>query len=289
MRVTVIVAALVGVMGLTACVNNSGVAEFTRYQQSFDRGLIIGESVLDRLAVAERDLGRAELPALDPAAPSFDPTRARYYVDTVEPPITASLRASLALVADYNQAVAALANGESAEALATRLNLIGGGALQVATKVSTLAAGQGAGQLAGLATSLANPLNALTPLAKRAFVIRTQSAFREEVVARKGDVQAVIQALINATPEIFNVIALPIAQSHRSVLGNTPFTEEETEMLTALQRDLANLVILLEASNVALDAAVEAIAEGRSAPSLAGFAAATDELNAVARAARAAF
>ncbi len=101
--------------------------------------------------------------------------------------------------------------------------------------------------------------------------------------------QAVIRALIDATPQIFNVIALPVAQSHRSVLGNTPFTEEEVQMLTALQRDLANLVILLEASSTALDAAVEAIANGRSAPSLAGFAAAADELNAVARAARTAF
>ncbi len=288
MRIKIILAATVGLMGLTGCVNNSGVAEFTRYQQSFDRGLIIGESVLDRLSVAERALGRAELAPLDPASFSFDPTRARYYVDTVEPPVTASLRASLALVADYNQTVAALASGESAEALATRLNLIGNGALMVGTRVSALAAGPG-GQLAGLAAGLASPLNALTPLTKRAFAFRTQAAFRDEVVARKGDVQAVMRALIDATPEIFNVIALPVAQSHRSVLGNTPFTEDETRMLTALQRDLANLVILLEASSTALDAAVEAIANGRSTPSLAGFAAATDELNAVARAARSAF
>ena len=180
-------------------------------------------------------------------------------------------------------------SGESAEALATRLNLIGGGALLVATRVSALAVGPGGGQLAGLATGLANPLNALTPLTKRAFAFRTQASFRDEVVARKGDVQAVMRALIDATPQIFNVIALPVAQSHRSVTGNTPFTEEEAQMLTALQRDLANLVILLEASSTALDAAVEAIANGRSAPSLAGFAAATDELNAVARAARTAF
>lgn len=288
MRVNIILAATVGLISLTGCVNNSGIAEFTRYQQSFDRGLIIGESVLDRLSVAEQALGRAELTPLSPSAFTFDPTRARYYVDTVEPPITASLRASLALVADYNKTVAALASGESAEALATRLNMIGSGALLVGTRVSALAVGPG-GQLAGLATSLANPLNALTPLTQRAFAFRTQAAFREEVVARKGDVQAVMRALIDATPQIFNVIALPVAQSHRTPTGNTPFTEEEAQMLGALQRDLANLVILLEASSTALDAAVEAIANGRSAPSLAGFAAATDELNAVARAARTAF
>ena len=63
---------------------------------------------------AERTVGSPAQPAV------FDPDNAAYYLDTVDPPITASFRASLKSLKIYNEALVGLTNGEAASVLAAR-------------------------------------------------------------------------------------------------------------------------------------------------------------------------
>ena len=88
----------------------TGAAEFQLYIQGFDDQYEQGQIVLDRVARAERIVVRRRLART--SASGFNPDDAAYYLDTGDPPITASIRASLKSLKDYNHALGALANGE---------------------------------------------------------------------------------------------------------------------------------------------------------------------------------
>ena len=96
-----------------------GVPQYNVYVLAFNAQYEQGDSVLDIVGQAERAVGGRQL---NPAV--FDPDNAAYYLDTVDPPITASFRASLKSLKTYNEALVGLTNGEAANVLAARVSML---------------------------------------------------------------------------------------------------------------------------------------------------------------------
>src|SRR5262245_58742884 len=98
--------------GCLAAGCTQAVPEYNTYVLAFNAQYEQGDAVLDIVGQAERTVGGR---LLDPAV--FDPNSAAYYLDTVDPPITASFRASLKSLRTYNDALIGLTNGEAANVL----------------------------------------------------------------------------------------------------------------------------------------------------------------------------
>mgnify|MGYP001814158609 CR=1 FL=1 len=293
-------ACAVALLSLPLACSNTGVPEFQAYQAAYIRADSTGQAVLDRLAVAERQVFELSQAPLAVNTVGFSPTHARYFVQTVDPPATHLLRRSLGIVANYNAALGGLASGETAEAMAARLVQIGNTAISLGAQFAGPVTG-GASGLAVDATPLSAPLNALKPLAKEALELKTLAEFRERLLQDAGTMDDVLAGLIEITgnvpkrPEsggapsdprqsdagigeplpckgiettasIFCVMIEPVIDRADDITFEK-LTEEEVARIENIRVLLASWVVLLEESRLALAAAVEAVRAGGQAGS----------------------
>lgn len=267
---------------LSACVR-PGAHEFIVYQSAFNEAYQVGQLVLDKLAVAERKAFDNSRKKIAPGNVYFDPGEARYLADNVDPPATASLRKSLDIVQVYTQTVSALATGESATAIAGRLTEIGTKAASVAVQITTpVSSGQQA-----VVDTLAQktlPLRALEPVTTLGFGALTRAEFRRTVVAQAPTVDAIFGQIIaltgngaapgsavpiatdprracfeNSQTSIFCLLIDDLIFASDGVGGRSAFTKDQITRIEGLQVLLANWVVLLENTRVALGQSVRAI------------------------------
>jgi hypothetical protein len=133
-----------------------GVREFGQYTEAFNLQYQQGDEILNSVAKAERELfRRRERRGLVGAR--FDPKYAAYYVDSVDPPVTASIRGSLKSLKLYSEALGALANGEAAEALTNRVGTLASTVIGAAAAAHVAAGGPP--QWWALTSWLAEPQN----------------------------------------------------------------------------------------------------------------------------------
>jgi hypothetical protein len=169
---------LLVVAGLCLSGCAKGIADYQLYVQAFNAQYEQGDAILNSVAQAERKVVKRRL-----ATNRFDPNKAAYFVDAVDPPITGAIRASLKSLKAYNDALGGLANGEAAAALANRIgtlatNIVGTiGATQVA--LAGAPAIPGADKLiAGVARSL----DLATPIIKQVATIAARESFRRQLI-----------------------------------------------------------------------------------------------------------
>ncbi|WP_299284668.1 hypothetical protein [uncultured Tateyamaria sp.] len=304
-------AATFALLVLSACIS-PGANEFAVYQASFNQSYQVGQSVLDKLAVAERKAFENARVPITPRTVYFDPGEARYLAPGIDPPATASLRKSLDILNTYTQTVSGLATGESATTLANRLTQIGTQATSLGARI---VAPVGPGQRAvidSLATR-AQPLRALEPATTAAFGVLTRAEFQKTVVEQAPTIDAIFDKLIAltgttaapgaggkistdpkracfeaATTSIFCVLIGDLLFDRDTISGLRGFSQAEVARIEGLQVLLANWVVLLENTRVALAHSVDAIENRQSRANSASILQTIAEMDAAAQGVRAA-
>ncbi|WP_158693543.1 hypothetical protein [Neorhizobium alkalisoli] len=219
-----------------------------------------GTDVLDRLAAAERIVKRRLLVRRAPL--SFDPDEARYYLDVGDPPLTMSFRASLQSIKAYNNALSGLANGESAAALANRLNVISTNLHAAGTAMAT-AHGQGA--LAPSATTFLGTASAAVavalPIFRQIATLAGREKFRHQLVAGFPTMRDLLTAIRDGTPAMYDLM-MSRYREPGSTISNSGLSPQNLVDLERDRRALAGWVILIDQTIVAMELAAESAAKG---------------------------
>lgn len=228
------------------------VPQFVLYVQAFDAQYEQGNAVLDIVGNAERTVATRKV-KID----VFDPDGAAYFLDGMDPPITASLRTSLKTLKAYNDALGGLASGEAAETLVTRLGAV---TTNGAEGLSTLAAAAGpaAGLQAGAFVAGAHAaLSTAMPFLKAAATAASREDFRRQLLLAHPAMQDLLKGLRTATPAMYEIMVRSQVQrgSLESALG---ISQEGEARLTKQRQLLAGWVILMDKTLIALDHAAMA-------------------------------
>jgi hypothetical protein len=269
---------------LSSCGSHKGVAEFELFRNGYVATYETGDMILDRLAVAEREA--FELTDMlnkekekTPDLVVFDPKNAAYYSKAVDPPGTAAFRRSLKAVQTYNDALYGLASGQTAEVIAARFSQLGAIGTSATLEASIIL---GAPQMASGVTAVNTAIELLKPLGELALDFTTREEFREELLENAHKMQDILDATKKSTPQIFDMLfAKMIYNSYENNRGL--LKEEDVEKVKTTRELMANWVILLEASQLALKETVAAIKKDSGQASLTGIILTASELEAVAR------
>jgi hypothetical protein len=264
---------------LTGCAR--GVAEFQLYTQAFNIQYEQGDAILTRVANAERVVVVGGI-RRQAAIPAFDPDKAAYFVDAVDPPITGSIRASLKSLKAYNDALGGLANGEAAEALTNRLGTLTSNVVG-AIAAAQVAAG-GAGAVPGadrLVSNTAKSLLDISPILKQVATFASREAFRQQLITAYPSMRELLLTLRAGTPAMFEI--LKRSRVKRGSLDGTGGISADG--MTALENDrmmLASWVVLMDKALLAMEAAITAAMSDISAVDLAALSEASVELRVLA-------
>lgn len=261
--------------GLLSASCSQAVPEYNVYVQAFNAQYEQGDAVLDIVGQAERVV---VLRRLERRGDSFDPDNAAYYLDSVDPPITASVRASLKVLKAYNEALAGLANGEAAEALATRMSALATNVAAASGAASVALGGPAAAAGADvLVTGAAKALESATPILRTALTAASREAFRQQLIEAYPAMRDLIVALRKGTPDMFEVVRRSLV-TRGSDESRTGRSADGDRVLNKDRQLLAGWVILMDKSLVALEQAVASAKSGSSATRVAGLTDASIEL-----------
>ncbi|MER8605557.1 hypothetical protein NKH48_17635 [Mesorhizobium sp. M1233] len=267
---------IIVIVGIALSGCTRGVAEFQAYVQASDAQFRQGTEVLDRMAVAERIVAGRLLARRSPL--SFDPSNARYYTDVGDPPLTMSFRASLQSIKAYNDAVAALANGEAAAALSNRLVSI---STNLEAAGTAMASANSQGALGATATAFLGQGSAAVAIALPVFrqiaTLAGRETFRRQLVVGFPAMRDLLLALRNATPAMYDVMS----RSYRepgSTMSGSGLSQQNLIDLGRDRRALAGWVILVDQTVLAMDAAAASAASGSGTADVAALAEASVEI-----------
>jgi hypothetical protein len=250
-----------------------GVPQYNTYVLAFNAQYEQGDSVLDIVGQAERTVGSRQLNAA-----VFDPDNSAYYLDNVDPPITASFRASLKTLKTYNEALVGLTNGEAANVLTSRISVL----------ANNTAAGISAGGVAlggpaavvgaeGVVAATTGALKIAEPIFKTAATAASREAFRQELVRAYPEMRMLLVELRKATAPMYQIMrrSLVVRGSDETDTGRSPDAER---VLANKRQLLAGWVLLMDKSLLALDQAVAAAKSNDSPARVSGLTDASIEL-----------
>jgi hypothetical protein len=246
----------------------AGIPEFEQYRVAFAEQYDVGARALDRTAAAERAVAE-RMRARETGIAAFDPSRARYYLDIGDPPLTGAIRDSLDAVRAYNDTLSALASGEAAAVAAARARATGVAVARAAGATAAVAAPASAAFVPAAEAALA----ALLPIAERLAAWEDVTAFRALLLEAYPDMRALMVALRDdATPEMFEMIKRSYV-APGSLGGVDGVPRDRLADLEADRRLLAAWVVLLDETVLAMDAAIAAVEGGGGAAALSAAAA----------------
>jgi hypothetical protein len=250
-----------------------GVPEYNTYVLAFNAQYEQGDSVLDIVGQAERTVGSRQLNAA-----VFDPDSSAYYLDTVDPPITASFRASLKSLKTYNEALVGLTNGEAVNVLSSRIAVL---ASNTATGISAGSVALGGPAAAvgaqGVVAATTGALKIAEPIFKTAATAASREAFRQELIKAYPEMRMLLVELRKATAPMYQIMrrSLVVRGSDETDTGRSPDAER---VLANKRQLLAGWVLLMDKSLLALDQAVAAAKSNDSAARISGLTDASIEL-----------
>lgn len=266
-------------LSLAGC-GNRGAAEFQLYSQSFNLQYEQGDAVLNALANAERIVVRRGLDAENDRE-IFEPNKAAYFVDGIDPPITASIRASLKSIKIYNETLTALASGEAAEALTSRVgtittNVVGG----IAASQAAFGGPSGIAAATAMSAGVGSTLKVILPIFQQAATYASRESFRQQLILAYPHMQDLLIKLRNGTPQIFSVLYRSHVQAGRLGVGPSGISAA-----AAVEKDralVAGWVVLLDNSLIAMETAAVAAMSDAPAIDLANLSEASIELRVLA-------
>ena len=284
-KVTVVLVA--ASVGLSSCMTFRGVSEFEAYRTAFDQAHTTSTSILDQLAVRERALYMRLNPT---SRATFNPDLAGYYTTSTDPPGTAAYRRALDTIKVYNDLLYGLASGQTTEALVSRVSTLSARVKSAGTEVTRLGAtvtGAGSGALLSAAGSLSAVYAAATPFIEIALRARSRADFRAFATQYHPLVRTLLEELRKGTTVIFPVLTAEIRRRSRIDPTGGGLNAKERQQIDTYRKLLADWVVLIDASIVALDTAIAAInADSTVTGSLSGLTATAVELETAARSAR---
>ena len=226
---------------LQGCGSSKGVAEFQLYSQAFNLQYEQGDTFLDRLAVAERKLGLYR--AKRRGAGKFLPSDAAYYVESADPPLTASIRDSLKSLKAYNDALSALGNGETAAALSNRISTLAGNLVGAAAAIHVATVNPVGGKATEVMVSnMTEAVNIAGPIITAVATRAARESFRDQLIQTYPSMQALLQAMREGSTAMYYVIYVS------RTLGTSTGSQE-------LQKDreaLAGWVVLMDKTLIAM-------------------------------------
>jgi len=239
---------------VTSC-TAAGFQEFQIYSQAYDAQYVQADLVLQAVGSAEKSLRASIEPRSNPNG-YFEPDYAAYYVDGVEPPQTAAIRASLKVIKSYNDAMIALASGENAKALSARISSLTVNVSTAITAVTSMGASVAStAPAAGLASTLLKQLKYL-PFVTEAAAVASRESFRRDLIKSAPTVRAMLTTLRDeGTPVMYELM--------RRASGKSPSKANPRGLPDpAAQKLLAGWVLLLDKTNLALKTAADAAETG---------------------------
>lgn len=184
---------------LTACAGPPPVREIRVYDAAFDRARSAGQAVLDEAASAvavKEQAERADFGEGGGLYPeSFDPEVASLDAETAVPDVIRVRYLALQTVADYNEALLALAEGRPLEQVQGQVATLG----QTVEALLPLV-GIAGGPLPGLA------IGGLQSAIAAAETARERAAVERAILAAHADVDGIIAALIADTPDLYALL-----------------------------------------------------------------------------------
>lgn len=280
--------ALLALALLAACDTTRGIAEFEAYRSSYAKASETGDAILDRLAVAEREIF-ISLEPVSTQAPPFEVDKAAFYTDVVDPPATAAFRRSLLIVHRYNEVLHGLASGATAEMLAGRISAFSAAVTSTSGELATLIPAGGAaatGGVIGAITAVNTAVQAVRPLTQLAFGFRARGEFRQRLLGDRDKIRNILSTLKEQTPAVYDAL---VTQLYSRATEERLRPEQRTEIrqrALVTRQLLANFIILIDASSSAFETAAAAVSADDAGGSFAGVLFSSQELEAAARAAR---
>ena len=238
---------------VAGCTSYSGVVEFNAYRDAFVTTEQTSDGILDKLAVAERDLFKlcanrqrisssADCAEFDPEIDSFHAEDAPFIASVGDPPATAAFRRMIKAVRAYSDALNGLANGATAESMASKMSELAGLGTSAASAIAGDAGAAGGPVGAGVVTAAATSVNtavaAFKPIATAFLGFRARSVFREELQARAPDIRRAMEKARDGSEVIFQALQDQI------VLGtDDELTDRDRQQILANRQLLANWVV----------------------------------------------
>ncbi len=231
---------LMAAFALCSCATRGGLAEFSAYRDAFEASRASAGSLFDLLEVSERR-AMASTAELAQGGP-FEVDAAVIHSTLVDPPLATAYRRGFDVVTQYNSVLAGFATGRRGEELSADIYALGGRLVALAGIVAP-----GVAPSASL-LGIAEPARQILDIA---LARRSEQAFRETLVETEPDVQALIDAMIEGAPRIFDTIA------------PTPGVRNEPERIARREEVLvlvSDFVVLLRRVSDSLRAAAAAAA-----------------------------
>ncbi len=226
-------------LSLTACSN--AVQEFQLYSTAFDLQNETAQKVLDKVANAERAHWTVLNNGNDPLR-KFKPNDAAYYVVVGDPPLTASMRKTLAAAKAYNQALTGLANGESVDALMSKTTQI---VSDLSAAQSDLQSAAGFADIVTIPSVVPGYLGTAKQIFSAALKGAARESFRANLLKAFPTIKKILVTYRDGTPELYYfVISSPKAVSNQQML-------KDRELF-------ASWVLLLDQTIEAMEVAVKA-------------------------------
>jgi phosphohistidine phosphatase SixA len=313
MRWRLCLVCLVAVLPLASCSSTAPTEQIRVFSESFKAANDAGQPLLDDLAVAERwqgqinaarraqgpqDVSSAPVPAEMGCPQSQVAWRvvgegvgfiqgycipdAPYFAGVGDPPATRAFRDGLAIVGKYADVLVFLAEGRNLEEVHAELNSLSG---SISGLISFFPGGAAAVPAIGPA------LSALQPLIDAAAQAQNDREVRRLVAEGAAPAKELIQALQDASPEVFATLTSRSAEAATSVAARDApeIAKPDIERIEAYRVTVSNFVMLLEELKNALDEVVIAAQNPGGAASLKSLAEESAKLQAYADAVRKAY
>lgn len=281
-RISSVSCVAVAIVFLSGCSTYRGTAEFSAYRTAFRSAQVSSESILDRLAVAERSLysrcvnirdilndDNGQCEEFDPEVSRFNPDDAFYIAEAGDPPGTAAYRRMIRAVAAYTEILNGLASGQTADMMAGQLGELAATAVSAGSAVVPPAAGAAAASLTALNATIA----ALEPITTQVLGFQTRAAFREELLANKDKIRRALLEARKGTGPMYDAIVNNIIDT-APASGISAAAEKQ---ITNNRLIMANWVVILDTTIDAFDLAVVAV-ENQNAAGASGLLAASNSI-----------
>ena len=202
-----------------ACTGPEALPQLRAYDAAVQQTSVASGRLLDELSVAERKLLQDQAGKPGPTAPLgvdelFDPKKATIFATEADPPLTHAYRRALEVVASYNSALIALAEGRGLETLQADAG-------RLADELAGIAelAGIGASAVPGLGATLPALRLAIDEAAKAA----SRAAFREAFLREYSVVDGILVAMRDGTADVFPILTRSnLALLRRARIENAP-------------------------------------------------------------------